>query len=139
MRDSKIEIVRAAALVLEPWDTAAVEFRRFQSRQSSPDHPPLLAPFSFSHGSNKFGTVQPPPSLSLSLSLSLMDSLEFNQEISTLKRELDCALDDLFSIRVDLIFMSTIERKGERVTEGKLDQDGGKDFSKAFFLITMFY
>jgi len=135
MRDSKIEIVRAAALVLEPWVTAAVESRRFQSRQSSPDHPPLLAPFSFSHGSNKFGTVQPPPSLSL----SLMDSLEFNQEISTLKRELDCALDDLFSIRVDLIFMSTIERKGERVREGKLDQDGGKDFSKAFFLITMFY
>lgn len=30
-RDSKIEIVRAAALVLEPWVTATVESRRSQS------------------------------------------------------------------------------------------------------------
>jgi len=81
MRDSKIEIVRAAALVLEPWVTAAVESRRFQSRQSSPDHPPLLAPFSFSHGSNKFGTVQPPPlSLSLSHGLSGIQSGNFDVE-----------------------------------------------------------
>jgi len=35
-RDSKIEIVRAAALVLEPWVTTAVESRRFQSRRSPP-------------------------------------------------------------------------------------------------------
>lgn len=53
-RDSKIEIVRVAALVLEPWVTAAVESRRFQSRRSSPDCPPPLAPFSFSRGSNKY-------------------------------------------------------------------------------------
>lgn len=114
-RDSKIEIVRAAALVLEPWVTAAVESRRFQSRRSSPDRPPFLAPFSFSRGSNKYRRDR----TALSLSLPLMNSPEFNQEVSTLKRELDCArmLDDLFSIRVDLIFMSTTRKEGRKGDE----------------------
>lgn len=53
-RDSKIEIVRAAALVLEPWVTAAVESRRFQPADRPPPTPPPLTPFSFSRESNKY-------------------------------------------------------------------------------------
>jgi len=79
-RDSKIEIVRVAALVLEPWVTATVESRRFQSRLSR-DCPPPLAPFSFSYGSNKYRRDR----TVLSLFLPLTGSPEFNQGISTLE------------------------------------------------------
>lgn len=108
-RDSKIEIVRVAALVLEPWVTATVESRRFQSRLSR-DCPPPLAPFSFSYGSNKYRRDRTVPSSSLSR--ALRNSIK---EFRCWKREgLDRArtLDDLFSICIDLIFMPTVRQKG---------------------------
>jgi len=117
VRDSKIEIVRAAALVLEPWVTAA---------PSNPAGPPSsLAPstlgdalFFLSRRSNKYRRdVQ---SLSLSLSLGPAGIQSANFDVRRREREkLDRARipDDLFPIRVDLIFMPT--------KEGKLD-DGAK-------------
>lgn len=77
-RDSKIEIVRAAALVLEPWVTAAVESRRFQSRQILPGPPSTLGALFFSRRSAEVlsivGTVQ--PSRSPSLSWTLRNSIK---------------------------------------------------------------
>lgn len=78
-RDSKIEIVRVPALVLEPWVTAAVESRRFQSRRSSPRPPrttlhPWRPFLSLAEVISIVGTVAA-LSLSLPLSRTLWNSI----------------------------------------------------------------
>lgn len=132
-RDSKIEIVRAAALVLEPWVTTAVESRRFQPA----DRPPYLHPWrpflSLAKVISIVGTYSSPR-----LSLSLFFTRTLRNSIREFLRwmELDRArmLDDLFSIHVDLIFMPEATTR-ERIREL---QGAPVDLSSTF-LITTFY